>query len=106
MSPSEAAGKKIYDDMMCAGCHTIAGQGGEGGGALDDVGARRTRAELLDRMVKRRAGVVMPTLPPDMPTEKINDLVDYMLTLKGPNLTWMPNRMRRATRARRRPALS
>ena len=25
----------------------------------------------------------MPTLPPDMPDEKINDLVDYMMTLKG-----------------------
>ena len=61
ISPSAAAGKKIYDDMMCAGCHTIGGQGGEGGGALDDVGVRRTRAELLDRMIKRRAGTVMPT---------------------------------------------
>ena len=28
ISPSAATGKKIYDDMMCAGCHTIGGQGG------------------------------------------------------------------------------
>jgi len=83
LSPSAAAGKKLYDQMMCAGCHTIGGQGGEGGGALDDVGARRTRAELLERMTKRRAGVVMPTLPPDMPDEKINNMVEYLLTLKG-----------------------
>ena len=83
ISPSAAAGKKIYDDMMCAGCHTLGGQGGEGGGALDDVGVRRTRAELLDRMVKRRAGTIMPTLPPDMPHDQINNLVDYLQTLKG-----------------------
>jgi predicted CXXCH cytochrome family protein len=83
MSASAAAGKTIYDDMMCAGCHTIGGQGGEGGGALDDVGARRTRADLFDRMAKRRAGTIMPTLPPGMPNDKIDNLVDYLLTLKG-----------------------
>jgi predicted CXXCH cytochrome family protein len=81
MSPSAAAGKKIYDDMMCAGCHAIGGQGGTGGGALDDVGERRTRAQLLERMQQRRAGSVMPPLPSDMPDEKINQLVDYMMTL-------------------------
>jgi predicted CXXCH cytochrome family protein len=83
MSPSALAGKKIYDDMMCAGCHVIGGQGGDAAPPLDDVGARRTRAELLDRMEKRRAGTIMPTLPPDTPDEKINNLVDYLMTLKG-----------------------
>jgi predicted CXXCH cytochrome family protein len=34
-------------------------------------------------MMKRRAGTIMPTLPPDMPDQKINDLVDYLMTLKG-----------------------
>ena len=83
MSASAAAGKKIFDDMMCAGCHTIGGQGGEGGGALDDVGVRRTREELLERMERRRAGDIMPTLPPDMSNDQISNLVDYLLTLKG-----------------------
>ena len=83
ISPSAAAGKKIYDDMMCAGCHTIGGQGGTVAGPLDDVGVRRTRAELLTRMLGRRAGTVMPPLPSGMPTEQINQLVDYLMTLKG-----------------------
>jgi len=81
ISPSAAAGKKIYDDMMCVGCHSIAGQGGTSGGALDDVGVRRTRAQLLERM--RRPGTIMPPLPADMPNEQINQLVDYMMTLTG-----------------------
>lgn len=81
ISPSAAAGKKIFDDMMCAGCHTIAGQGGQGGGALDGVGARRTQAELYDRMAKRRTGTVMPPLPSDMSDEKLHNLVDYLMTL-------------------------
>ena len=83
ISATAAAGKKIFDDMVCMGCHTIGGQGGEGGGALDDVGVRRTRAELLDRMTKRRAGTVMPTLPPDMPNDQISNLVDYLMSLTG-----------------------
>jgi predicted CXXCH cytochrome family protein len=82
-SPSVAAGRKLYNDMMCAGCHQIGGKGGTVGPALDDVGARRTREELMDRMLKRRAGTIMPTLPPDTPTKNIEALVDYMVTLKG-----------------------
>jgi predicted CXXCH cytochrome family protein len=83
MSPSAEAGKKIFDDMVCAGCHTIGGQGGTVGPPLDNVGVRLTRADLMKRMLGRRAGTVMPPLPPDMPDQKISDLVDYLLTLKG-----------------------
>jgi len=83
LSPSASAGKKIYDDMMCAGCHSIGGQGGTSGGALDDVGERRTRPQLLERMQQRRAGSVMPPLPSDMPDAQINQLVDYLMTLTG-----------------------
>jgi predicted CXXCH cytochrome family protein len=82
-SPSVAAGRKLYNDMMCSGCHQIGGQGGTAAPALDDVGGTRTREQLMDRMLKRRAGTIMPTLPPDTPTEKINQLVDYLMTLKG-----------------------
>jgi predicted CXXCH cytochrome family protein len=84
-SPSVAAGRKLYNDMMCAGCHQIGGKGGTAGPALGDVGARRTRQELMDRMLKRRAGTIMPTLPPDTPTKNLDKLVDYMMTLKGQN---------------------
>lgn len=83
LSSSAASGKKIYDKMMCAGCHTIGGAGGQGGGELGDVGIRVTRADLLKRMMGRRAGTVMPPLPADMQDAKINDLVDYLMTLKG-----------------------
>jgi predicted CXXCH cytochrome family protein len=76
-------GRKIYNGMMCAGCHQIGGQGGTAAPALDDVGARRTREELMDRMLKRRAGTVMPALPPDTPAEKIDELVGYLMSLKG-----------------------
>src|SRR5574337_236307 len=44
-SPSVAFGRKLYSDMMCAGCHQIGGKGGTVGPALDDVGTRRTRED-------------------------------------------------------------
>jgi predicted CXXCH cytochrome family protein len=37
----------------------------------------------MKRMMGRRAGTVMPTLPPDMTDKNINDMVDYLVTLKG-----------------------
>ena len=83
LSESEASGKKLFDKMVCSGCHSIGGQGGHSGPALDDVGARRARAEMMERMVKRRAGTVMPTLPSDMSDKNISDMVDYIMTLKG-----------------------
>ncbi len=82
-SPSVAAGRKIYNNMMCAGCHQIGGKGGTAAPALDDVGARWTRAQVMQRMLERRAGTVMPPLPSNMPTSQIDDLVDYLMTLKG-----------------------
>jgi predicted CXXCH cytochrome family protein len=82
-SPSVAEGRKIYNNMMCSACHKIGGQGGEGGPALDDVGVRLTRAQVMARMLARRAGTIMPTLPPNMPTAQIDDLTDYLMTLKG-----------------------
>jgi predicted CXXCH cytochrome family protein len=69
--------------MMCAGCHVIEGHGGSGGPSLDDLGVRRTPAQLLDRMRQRRAGTLMPPLPPDTSDQQLNELVDYMATLKG-----------------------
>lgn len=82
-SPSIEAGRKLYNDMMCAGCHQIGGKGGTVGPALDEVGSRRSREDLVDRLLKRRAGTIMPTLPPDTPTKNIEALADYLTTLKG-----------------------
>jgi predicted CXXCH cytochrome family protein len=82
-SPSQAAGHKLYEKFMCAGCHQIGGQGGAVGPALDDVGARLSREQLTDRMVKRREGTVMPTVPAGTPKSEVDELVDYMANLKG-----------------------
>ncbi len=78
-----AAGRKLLEDLNCLACHSIGGKGGQIAPPLDDVGSRRTRDQLLARMRARRAGDIMPTLPPDMSDEQINQLVDYLASLKG-----------------------
>ncbi len=82
-SSAVAAGRKIYDKMMCAGCHAIGGKGGTVGPKLDDAGVRFAREKMKDIMLKGRPGSVMPMLPADMPTSQINRLLDYLMSLKG-----------------------
>lgn len=76
-----AAGRKIFYAQGCDGCHSIGGQGGPM--PLDDVGARLSRDQLMQRMRDRRAGAVMPPLPSDTSDQQINQLVDFLVTLKG-----------------------
>ena len=78
-----AAGKKLFEDLNCLACHSIGGKGGQVGPSLDEVGLRRTRGEMLARMRARRAGDIMPTLPPQLSDEQLDQLVEYLLSLKG-----------------------
>jgi mono/diheme cytochrome c family protein len=82
-SSSVEAGRAFYFAQSCDSCHKINGKGGEFAPPLDDEGTKRSRAELIERMRGRRAGTVMPPLPNDTTDQQINDLVDFLLTLKG-----------------------
>ena len=82
-SASVEVGRTFYYSQGCDACHTIRGQGGEVGPPFNDVGKRRSRDQLVQRMQDRRAGAVMPPLPTDTSDQQINDLVDFLLTLKG-----------------------
>jgi mono/diheme cytochrome c family protein len=82
-SASVEAGRTFYYSQGCDACHTIRGQGGEVGPPFNDVGKRRSRDQLVQRVQDRRAGAVTPPLPTDTSDQQINDLVDFLLTLKG-----------------------
>jgi cytochrome c2 len=81
-----AKGKELYA-KKCKACHSIEGVGGpmaKMGGPLDDVGAKRD-ADWLHAYFKNPKSKIptakMPTLK--LSDEEWNDVVAYMLTLKG-----------------------
>ena len=77
------AGRHIFEGQNCLACHKVGSEGDSSASELADVGCRRSRAQLLVRTRARRAGTIMPPLPPNMPDEQLHDLVDYLLSRKG-----------------------
>lgn len=73
---------KVYN-QMCIACHSLDGQGGVVGPALDGVGSRMTRAELevwLKDPNAVRPGTAMPQLP--LSEEDIRELAAFLSTLR------------------------
>ncbi len=82
-SDAVGRGRQFYFAQSCDACHSIAGKGGDAAASLTDAGARLSQDQILARMKARRAGEVMPSLPPETTDQQLNDLVEFLLTLKG-----------------------
>ena len=79
------AGKEAYKTHKCSMCHQIAGAGGKMGGALDDIGAKKD-ADTLKKYIKDPKSVndkAKMKAYPDMTEKDLDDLVAYMMSLKG-----------------------
>jgi nitric oxide reductase subunit C len=71
-------------NQMCIACHTLGGQGGDVGPALDGVGDRMTQDELevwLENPGEVRPGTTMPDLP--LNESQIRELSAFLSTLRG-----------------------
>ncbi len=69
---------------ICAACHSIGGQGGTIGPALDDVRDRKTPVELkawIGDPQKVKPGTAMPKIP--MSDEELDAIVDYLSSLSS-----------------------
>ncbi|SRR6266487_759568 len=83
---STSPGRRFYEAQSCDTCHSITGKGGSVGPSLTDVGARLSRDQLFKVIHGMKADdpkSAMPPLPPDTTEQQINDLVDFLTTLKG-----------------------
>jgi mono/diheme cytochrome c family protein len=61
--PSASEGRRLFQLKGCIGCHTVAGQGGKIGPALDDVGLRRKPEWMMQHFRDPQSvtpGSVMP----------------------------------------------
>jgi mono/diheme cytochrome c family protein len=88
-SVSQAAvrrGQELFDSVGCMGCHMVNGKGGSVGPDLsDEVGRGRPRQWLTTQIRNPNENdpqTIMPAFN-NLSNEKINDLVDYLMTLSG-----------------------
>lgn len=90
---SSRSGEVLYKKLDCASCHSIKGEGGKVGPALDGIGARRTRQFMIDHMTDPQKhaenlpldhpqGAIMPATAATV--GEIAQMTDYLLTLPSP----------------------
>jgi ubiquinol-cytochrome c reductase cytochrome b subunit len=81
---SVLAGRAVYARSGCSGCHAIHGKGGSIGPDLTHVGTRKPDAEWHIRHLKDPRSMVPGSIMPkiDLSDRELNELADYMLSLK------------------------
>lgn len=88
-SVSQAAvrrGQELFDSVGCMGCHMVSGKGGAVGPNLsDEAGRGRSRQWLTTQIRNPKEHDPQSIMPAfnNLSNEKINDLVDYLMTLSG-----------------------
>ena len=81
-SDSVSSGRQFYIAQSCDTCHSIAGKGGDIGPALNGIGAKMSRAELTQIVKDGKANTTMPALPSGTADQQLNELVDFLASLK------------------------
>lgn len=79
LTPVERRGAVVFQAMQCRNCHSIGGQGGERGPALDSVATRLTEDQLIRQVVQ--GGGNMPAYGKNLSPSQITALVSFLDTL-------------------------
>ena len=82
LSPVERQGAVVFQAMQCRNCHSIGGEGGERGPALDSVATRLTEDQLIRQVVQ--GGGNMPAYGKNLSPPEITALVQFLDTLHPP----------------------
>jgi mono/diheme cytochrome c family protein len=87
LSATQRAGRALYQSQQCGGCHRIAGQGGEAGPDLTEVGLRHSAGwmhSFMESPGRFHAESRMPAYgPPALSHQEIEELAQYLATLRG-----------------------
>jgi mono/diheme cytochrome c family protein len=94
LTPAQRAGRALYRAQPCGSCHKIKGEGGEVGPDLTEVGLRHS-AEWMHSFVEEPArfhpGSFMPPFgPPKLTHGEIEEIAQYLSSLRGTNLDVEP----------------
>ena len=79
-TPLEMRGATILQNKQCRNCHSLGGQGGGRGPALDDVATRLTGPELVRQVIQ--GGGNMPAYGKNLNPAEVDALVSYLMTLR------------------------
>ncbi|HXP60972.1 MAG TPA: c-type cytochrome, partial [Dongiaceae bacterium] len=85
--PSASEGQRLFQQKGCIGCHSVGGQGGKVGPALDDVGLRRTPEWMMQHFRDPQTvspGSVMPRF--GFTEAEARALTDFLLRLRDQKL--------------------
>jgi mono/diheme cytochrome c family protein len=81
-SDSASSGRQFYAAQSCDTCHIIAGKGGDIGPALNGFGSKLSRAQITRIVKDGKANTTMPALPSGTTDQQLNELVDFLASLK------------------------
>jgi len=79
-TPLELQGALVVQNKQCRTCHSLGGEGGRRGPALDGVATRQTRDQLIRQVLQ--GGGNMPAYGKNLSPAEVNALVAFMATLR------------------------
>ncbi len=82
-TPLEMRGASVLQAKQCRNCHSLGGEGGERGPALDDVATRLTRDQLIRQVIQ--GGGNMPAYGRNLSPAEVTALVSFLETLHPAN---------------------
>jgi ubiquinol-cytochrome c reductase cytochrome b subunit len=82
LSPTERQGAVVFQSKQCRNCHSLGGEGGQRGPALDDVATRLTEDQLIRQVVQ--GGGNMPAYGKSLSPSETTALVRFLDTLHPP----------------------
>jgi ubiquinol-cytochrome c reductase cytochrome b subunit len=82
-SPLELRGAVTLQNKQCRNCHSLGGEGGQRGPALDNVATRLTSGQLVRQVIQ--GGGNMPAYGMNLSPAEVAALVAFMRTLHAPN---------------------
>ena len=90
--PGPQAGRRLFAEKGCIGCHSVAGKGGKTGPALDDA-AKRHDAAWISAHFKNPAAMTPGTVMPqfNFNEQEIRALTEFLLSLTDTNVVGFIN---------------
>jgi ubiquinol-cytochrome c reductase cytochrome b subunit len=82
-SPLELQGAVVLQNKQCRNCHSLGGEGGRRGPALDRVATRLTQDQLIRQVLQ--GGGNMPAYGKNLAPAEVTALVAFMQTLRPAN---------------------